>query len=176
MPHLASNGGAGARGRRPAEGRDEAALFHLLNLARERGAPSCSPPRRPVEACGLATPDLLSRLRLAPSVATRPPDDALLTAVLVKLFVDRQLVVDLSVVESLALRIDRSLARAREVVAELDREALEPRPAHHPALALAVLERRERRRRAEDDRRASRRMSGRNRQAPSASARRSRRA
>jgi chromosomal replication initiation ATPase DnaA len=44
--------------------------------------------------------------------------------VLVKLFVDRQLVVDTSVVEFLALRIERSLARAAEIVAALDREAL----------------------------------------------------
>ena len=76
------------------------------------------------EAWGLATPDLLSRLRLAPSVALEPPDDALLKAVLVKLFIDRQLVVDTSVVDYLALRIERSLARAGEVVSALDREAL----------------------------------------------------
>ena len=43
---------------------------------------------------------------------------------LVKLFVDRQLVVDTSVVDYIALRIERSLAEAAEVVAALDREAL----------------------------------------------------
>ena len=73
---------------------------------------------------GLRTPDLLSRLRLSPAVALDAPDDALLRAVLVKLFVDRQLVVDTSVVEFLTLRIERSLARAREVVEALDQEAL----------------------------------------------------
>jgi chromosomal replication initiation ATPase DnaA len=72
----------------------------------------------------LKTPDLLSRLRLAPSIALEPPDDALLKAVLVKLFVDRQLVVDTSVVEYLALRIERSLAAAAAAVARLDNEAL----------------------------------------------------
>jgi chromosomal replication initiation ATPase DnaA len=57
-------------------------------------------------------------------VSLDPPDDALLKAVLVKLFVDRQLVVDTSLVDYISLRIERSLARAAEVVAELDREAL----------------------------------------------------
>ena len=53
------------------------------------------------------------------------PDDALVRAVLVKLFVDRQLMVDTTVVEFLALRIERSLASARAIVEALDREALE---------------------------------------------------
>jgi chromosomal replication initiation ATPase DnaA len=61
---------------------------------------------------------------LAPAVEIGEPDDALARAVLVKLFVDRQLVVDTSVVEYLALRIERSLEAARRVVEALDREAL----------------------------------------------------
>ena len=60
-------------------------------------------------------------------------------AVLVKLFVDRQLVVDLSVVEAIALRIDRSLARARAVVAELDRDALRRGRRITRPLAMSVL-------------------------------------
>ncbi len=103
---------------------DEAALFHLLNLARERRAFVLVTASSPPDAWGLRTPDLLSRLRLAPSVALDAPDDALLKAVLVKLFVDRQLVVDTTVVDSLALRIERSLARAAEIVGALDKEAL----------------------------------------------------
>ncbi len=123
VPHLVSNGALVIE---DADGsdRDEAALFHLLNLARERGACVLVTAAAPPDRWSLRTPDLLSRLRLAPSVALDPPDDALLRAVLVKLFVDRQLVVDTSVVDYLALRIERSLAAAAEVVAALDREAL----------------------------------------------------
>jgi chromosomal replication initiation ATPase DnaA len=123
VPHLASNGALVVedmdRG-----GRDEAALFHLLNLARERKAHLLITAERPPDQWGLKVRDLLSRLRLAPSVALDPPDDALLKAVLVKLFVDRQLVVDTSVVDYIALRIERSLAEAAAVVAALDQEAL----------------------------------------------------
>jgi len=102
----------------------EGALFHLVNIARERRLPLLVTSAESFERCGIRTPDLLSRLRLAPSALIQPPDDALLKAVLVKLFVDRQLVVDTSVVDFLANRIERSLARAAEVVAELDREGL----------------------------------------------------
>ena len=122
-------------------GRDEAALFHLLNRARERGCPVLMTSVAGIDGLGLATPDLRSRLRLAPGIAIEAPDDALLRAVLVKLFVDRQLVVDLGVIEAVALRIDRSLGRARDVVAELDRDALGRRRRISRPLALAVLRR-----------------------------------
>jgi chromosomal replication initiation ATPase DnaA len=123
VPHLASNGTLVIEDVDRGD-RDEAALFHLLNLSRERGASVLLTSARAIESWGITTPDLLSRLRLAPSVSLDPPDDALLRAVLVKLFVDRQLVVDTSVVDFLAVRIERSLARAAEIVAMLDKEAL----------------------------------------------------
>lgn len=104
--------------------RDEAALFHLLNLARERQVFVLLTGGAALGQWHLRTPDLLSRLRLAPSVTLDPPDGGLLKTVLVKLFVDRQLMVDTTVVDYIALRIERSLARAAEVVESLDREAL----------------------------------------------------
>lgn len=123
VPHLVSHGALVIedldRG-----GGDEAALFHLLNLARERGASVLLTSATAIQDLPLRTPDLRSRLRLAPSARLDPPDDALLKAVLVKLFVDRQLVVDTTVVEFLALRIERSLAAAAAAVTALDREAL----------------------------------------------------
>ena len=138
VPHLVSNGAVVIEDadRGP---RDEAALFHLLNLARERKAFLLVTCEAPPDRWGLETPDLLSRLRLAPSVAVEAPDDALLKAVLVKLFVDRQLVVDTSVVDYIALRIERSLRRAAEIVAALDREALSRGRRVSRPIAAAVL-------------------------------------
>jgi chromosomal replication initiation ATPase DnaA len=140
VPHYLSNGALMIEDI-DGEPRDEAALFHLLNLARERACPVLITCATSVEALGLTTADLRSRLRLAPGATILPPDDALLRAVLVKLFVDRQLVVDLAIVEALALRIDRSLGRAREVVTALDRDALSRGRRITKPLALAVLER-----------------------------------
>ena len=102
----------------------EKALFHLVNLVRESQSFLILTARRRPDLWGLATPDLLSRLRLAPVVEIGAPDDALIRDVLVKLFGDRQLIVDRSVVEYLALRIERSIDAARRIVDALDREAL----------------------------------------------------
>ena len=123
VPHLVSNGALVIEDLHSAGG-DEPALFHLLNLARERRAYVLITTAVAVGELPIRTADLKSRLRLAPSVSLDPPDDALLRAVLVKLFIDRQLVVDTTVVDFLALRIERSLAAAAETVAALDREAL----------------------------------------------------
>jgi chromosomal replication initiation ATPase DnaA len=138
VPHLVSNGALAIEDMDEAE-RDEAALFHLLNLAREKKASLLITCETPPDRWSLKTPDLLSRLRLAPSVALEPPDDALLKAVLVKLFVDRQLVVDTSVVDYIALRIERSLAKASEIVSLLDREALSRGRRVSRAIAAEIL-------------------------------------
>ena len=103
---------------------DEARLFHLINAIRERGGSLLLTARTRPDLWGVKTPDLLSRLRLAPVVEIAPPDDALLRALLVKQFLDRQLVIDTSVVEYLLPRIERSFAGVARIVAVLDREAL----------------------------------------------------
>jgi chromosomal replication initiation ATPase DnaA len=105
-------------------GAAEAPLFHLLNLARQQRTSLLLTARRKPDLWGLATADLLSRLRLAPLVELGSPDDELLRAVLEKLFRDRQLAVDAATVDFVALRIDRSLDAARYFVDLLDRAAL----------------------------------------------------
>ncbi len=120
-------------------GAAETDLFHLVNLMRERGASLVFTARTRPDAWGLRTADLLSRLRLAPCVEIGMPDEALMRAVLVKLFIDRQLIVDASVVEYAALRLDRSLDAARAFIAALDREALSRQSRITRAMAADVL-------------------------------------
>ena len=103
---------------------EETALFHLLNLMDERGHFVVMTARTAPDAWGLTTPDLLSRLRLAPLVPLEPPDEALVHDVLVKLFADHQLVVEPPVVAWLTRHLERSLGAARAAVQKLDREAL----------------------------------------------------
>ncbi len=105
-------------------GADEASLFHLFNLAQELKTAMLLTARDKPESWGLHTADLLSRLRLCPSIVLSPPDDALLDAVIVKLFFDRQLTVDAGVIGFMALHMERSLDAARRLVEQLDREAL----------------------------------------------------
>ena len=103
---------------------DEHALFHLINAARERGTYLLLTARTGPNEWGLQTKDLLSRLRLAPEVKIDGPDDALLNAVLFKLFIDRQLVIDTTIITFIQSRIERSIAAARDFVERLDREGL----------------------------------------------------
>ena len=104
---------------------DERAVFHLLNLAREEQAYLLLTARTTPAGWDVAIRDLGSRLKALPVVAVATPDDALLRAVLVKLFADRQLVVDESLVGYVAARIERSFAAARAVVGRLDQEAMQ---------------------------------------------------
>jgi chromosomal replication initiation ATPase DnaA len=121
------------------EALDERALFHLLNLAREERAFVLFTARTAPSGWTIGLRDLASRLRAVPVVTLGAPDDALLRAVLVKLFGDRQLAADESLIGYLANRIERSVAAARAIVAELDREAMrQKRPLSRP-LAAEVL-------------------------------------
>lgn len=124
VPHLVS-GGALVVEDCDAGPLEEAALFHLMNAMKARDGHLLLTARKEPAFWGLRVPDLLSRLRLAPGATIEPPDDGLLRALLVKLFIDRQLVVDTAVIETLALRMERSFAAARQVVDRLDRVALE---------------------------------------------------
>lgn len=118
----------------------ESVLFHLFNMMRETGGALMLASRRRPEAWGLATPDLLSRLRLATRVGIAAPDEALLRRVIAKLFRDRQLVVEPEIMDYVALRLPRSLAAARSLVAGLDAAALERGARITRALAARAIE------------------------------------
>jgi len=114
-------------------------LLHLHNLLAERKGHLLVIARTPPARWAIPLADLRSRLLAAPAVATREPDDALLGALLVKLFADRQLAIGEEVVQYLVPRLERSFAAASAAVAALDRAALvEQRPVTVP-LARHVL-------------------------------------
>lgn len=117
----------------------ERALFHLLNLAKEEGASLLITSREAPGRLAVRLPDLASRLRALPHVELGPPDDALLAAVLVKLFDDRQIRANEALIAYLASRIERSIAVARDVVAALDRASLSGKRPITVPLAAEVL-------------------------------------
>jgi len=106
---------------------DERALFHLLNLSRERGFDILLTARSLPGGWPVALQDLRSRLRSLPFAQISPPDDALLRAILVKLFDDRQLSAPPAVIDYLLRRMDRSVAAAADLVARMDKAALAER-------------------------------------------------
>lgn len=123
-------------GNRPAE----EALFHLYNLMKSDGGTMMLCAQTPPNDWGFAVADLASRLRAAPAAGLRPPGDALLSAVLAKLFADRQISVTPGMIAYLLPRMERSFEGARSLVARLDEAALaQKRPVTIP-LARAVLD------------------------------------
>lgn len=118
---------------------DETGLFHLMNVVRQSGTSLLMTSRRWPIHWPLALPDLISRLKAASTVEILEPDDFLLTAVIHKLFADRQIAVEPNVVSYLVGRIERSLSTANHVVDRLDRSALEQKTRITRNLAASVL-------------------------------------
>ena len=102
----------------------QAALFHLHNLALAEGHALLLTGRRAPHLWALGLADLQSRIEGAPHVKLGPPDDALLAAVLAKLFADRQIAPRPDAIPFLVARMDRSFEAAAAVVERLDRAAL----------------------------------------------------
>ena len=109
----------------PAMTRDvEETLFNLHNHLAASGLPLLLVARQAPARWPIALADLKSRLEAAEGVRIDAPDDALLAAVLVKLFSDRQIDVSPNLIGWLVPRIDRSFAAAQDIVSRLDAAAL----------------------------------------------------
>lgn len=103
---------------------EEKRLFHLMNLVSETQGSlfltACAFPG----LWGFQLPDLVSRLRRAMVAEIYSPDDDLLRAVLVKLLIDRQLTIEMNVIDYVLTRLEPTLDAVRRLVDRLDREAL----------------------------------------------------
>ena len=119
-------------------GAAETQLFHLHNLVTPTGALLLTA-RTPPRDWGLRLPDLKSRMQATPIAQLDGPDDALLSAVLVKLFADRQVAVPANLIPYLVSRMPRSIGAARGMVAALDARALAAGRPITRALASEIL-------------------------------------
>jgi len=98
----------------------EETLFHLYNALKQTGGCLLMTAARPPARWALTLEDLRSRGASSPAVEIGQPDDALIEAVLVKLFIDRQLKVDPEVIRYLVPRMERSFAAAGRLVVAID--------------------------------------------------------
>ncbi len=103
---------------------DERALLYLHNTLKETGGYLLITSRKPPIRWHFELADLGSRMRASPTVSVRQPDDELISALLIKLFTDRQLHVGADVIGFLVTRIERSFSGANQIVALLDEAAL----------------------------------------------------
>ena len=102
----------------------EKGLFHLYNLFKEEKRSIMLTLVEPPVRRSFALPDLASRLRAAPAVAIREPDDILLGSILVKMFNDRQLRVGQDAISYIVSHMERSFEEARRIVHEADSRAM----------------------------------------------------
>jgi chromosomal replication initiation ATPase DnaA len=102
----------------------EQALFHLHNLVLANGHSMLLTAAAAPSLWALGLPDLASRMGGTTVAKMSAPDDLLLSAVLAKLFADRQIVPLADVIPYLVRWMPRSFETAGQIVDHLDREAL----------------------------------------------------
>lgn len=121
-------------------GVNQESLFHLFNWTKETGGTLLMTARSAPTTWAISLPDLRSRLATLPVAEIKTPDDHLLMVLMVKLFSDRQLQVDLAVVDYIVRRVERSFDQVKALVAAIDRHALADKRKITKALAKTCLD------------------------------------
>lgn len=103
---------------------NETKLFHLMNAVRNAKSSMLITASTAPEHWPIHTPDLMSRIKLATSITIAEPDDALFAAVVVKLFADRQITIEPTIVDYIVMHTERSLGAANQLVESIDKRAL----------------------------------------------------
>lgn len=106
------------------DARRERVALHVYNLIAGQGGHILFSARTPPGRWAVGLADLRSRLNALPAAAIAPPDDAVLGAVLLKLFTDRQLQVGVDVIQFAVTRMERSFEAAERLVSAVDAAAL----------------------------------------------------
>lgn len=103
---------------------NEEAMFHLYNLYRNEGGNILFTSEHAPARIPFHLKDLQSRLNIIPSAEIKAPDDELLSGLLVKLFMDRQITVTPEIISYLLNNMQRSFFYARKIVEEIDNLSL----------------------------------------------------
>ena len=103
---------------------DEKTFLFFYNQIVDSGGTLLLTAGKPPASWQLYTLDLASRLKIAPVIYIGKPDDHFIAAVLVKMFLDRQLKIGPDVIRYLLPRMERSLWNAGLLVNALDAAAL----------------------------------------------------
>jgi chromosomal replication initiation ATPase DnaA len=115
-------------------------LFHLINMAARPGGGLLLTARTLPSTWPAAVPDLRSRLNALPVAELGEPDDTVLRALLERFFRERNIRPADDLLPYLAHRIERSVAKARDIVARLDETADAQQRPITKALARQILD------------------------------------
>lgn len=122
-----------------ADATTETALFHLHNLMAERGHPLLMTAAKPPARISFGLADLQSRMSGTALAVIAALDDALLMALVMKMFSDRQVALKPEVLTYIQPRLPRNYEAVRHFVERMDSRALKEGRAFGKGLARDVL-------------------------------------
>jgi chromosomal replication initiation ATPase DnaA len=115
-------------------------MFHLHNHLRHTGGTLLMTATTPPTRWHIGLADLASRMQATAIATIDAPDDALLQALIMKLFADRQIAPQPQLIPYLARRIERSYGAVEAIVDLLDRTAMQHGRPLTRALAASLLD------------------------------------
>ena len=99
---------------------NEEAFFHLYNNYNVPGRFKLFTSELPPSKLSLKLPDLRSRLNIIPTIEINQPDDEMLTALIAKLFNDRQIIINQEILDYILKYSERSFDYITKLIAEID--------------------------------------------------------
>ena len=99
-------------------------LLHFYNLIDEKRGYVVLTASIAPKFWGINLPDLKSRILSSTTVNIKKPDDELLSAVLVKLFIDKQILIDKKIIKFIVYRSERSFSGLQGIVEKIDKQSL----------------------------------------------------
>lgn len=103
---------------------NEEALFHLYNLYKNEGGYILFTTTKPPARMNFKLADLQSRLNTIPVIEIKEPDSDLLSALIVKLFADRQVNISPEIVNYITNNTIRSFSYIKKLVIEADNTSI----------------------------------------------------
>ena len=102
----------------------EKQLLHFYNLIEEKKGYLLLTSLIAPKLWKISLPDLKSRILSSIAVKIKKPNDQLLSSVLVKLFVDKQILIDKKIIKFIVYRSERSFANLENIVNKIDKQSL----------------------------------------------------
>ena len=99
-------------------------LLHFYNLIDEKRGYVVLTASIAPKFWGINLPDLKSRILSSTTINIKKPDDELLSSVLVKLFIDKQILIDKKIIKFIVYRSERSLTSLQSIVNKIDEQSL----------------------------------------------------
>ncbi len=115
-------------------------LLHLYNWLKEQGGYLLLTANKRPKKWENDLADLSSRMLASEAVKIKPPDDALLQAVIIKQFSDRQITLSDKVIDYIIIHADRSFSFIRALVKEVDNMSLSEKKKITVPMVKRVLE------------------------------------